>query len=252
MTKEVIPETAVAKRGEFAVLTQGAQRVRDIIHDNLGSGTLTPFDLDRVRVPAGGGLAFSIPTLAGEQSEKDVTGILVFHRSPRAYWATKFSGEGNPPDCKSDEGLSGHGDPGGPCHSCPLAQFGSAINDKGEGAPGQACKQMKFLFLFREGDLLPILVVLPPTSVRAIEKYFLRLTSNGIPFYGVVTRLTLENTKSKGGIKYSRVVPSMVGKLEPGQVEAMKGNMASFRGIFETIKVQPEDYEVQDPEEAAA
>lgn len=248
MSKEQQQETAIAKRGEFAVLAQGAQAVQNIIQDNLGGGALTPFDLDKIRVPAGGGLSWEIPTLEGPQSAKEITGIIVFHRPPRAYWRDKYSGAGSPPDCKSNDGISGEGDPGGACRQCPLAQFGSGLDDKGEKTDGQACKAMKFLFMFREGDLLPVLVVLPPTSVKPIERYFLRLTSNGIPFYGVVTRLTLEATKNKNGIKYSRVVASMVGKLSPEQIAAMKNHSASFRGIFETVNVEPDDYKVSEPE----
>ncbi len=123
-----------------------------------------------------------------------------------------------------------------------MAQWGSAGTD----SKGQACKQMKFLFLIRETDILPILLVLPPTSIRPVERYLIRLTSQMVPYYGVVSRFTLESAQSSAGITYSRVVPSMVGKLNPEQMEKMKIITTSMRGAFDAVEISSEDYEVKD------
>lgn len=237
--------TAVAKRGEFAVLTLETAQIQEIIATNLGGQGLTAFDLDRIKVPAGGSLSWSIPSLSGEEDAKEIIGVVIHHRPVRGYWKEKFAGAKNPPDCHSDDGISGFGSPGGACRKCPLAQYGTAINEKGMPAKGQACKQMKFLFVVREGDILPILVVLPPTSLKPVERYLMRLTSQAAPFYGVVTRLTLERTKSSTGIDFSRVVPAMVGKLDQDQLAKMKLLVASMRSAFDAVTIEAGDYSVE-------
>ncbi len=97
--------TAVAKRGEFAILGLEKEMIQEIIANNLGSQTLTAFDLDRVRVPSGGANHWSIPSLEGEQSDRELVGVAIHHRSPRAYWKQKFEGQSNPPDCTSPDVL---------------------------------------------------------------------------------------------------------------------------------------------------
>jgi hypothetical protein len=239
--------TAVAKRGEFAVLAMDTNQIQEIVATNLGGQGLTAFDLDRIKVPSGGGLYWSVPTLDGEEEAKEIIGVVIHHRPVRGYWKERFAGAKNPPDCHSDDGISGFGQPGGTCRKCPLAQYGTAVNEKGQPAKGQACKQMKFLFVIREGDILPILVVLPPTSLKPVEKYLMRLTSQAVPFYGVVTRLTLERTKSSIGIDFSRVVPAMVGKLDQEQLAKMKTLVVSMRSAFDAVTIEAGDYPVEDP-----
>jgi hypothetical protein len=60
---------------------------------------------------------------------------------------------------------------------------------------------------------LPKLLIVPPTSLKALRRYFLDLAGNEMPYYGVVTRLTLRQEKNAGGIKYSKIEASMVSEL---------------------------------------
>ena len=39
---------------KYAILNESAENMRAIVADNLGNGTLSPFDLEQIRVPAGG------------------------------------------------------------------------------------------------------------------------------------------------------------------------------------------------------
>ena len=85
------------------------------------------FSFDRVKLPAGGGTAFEIPSAEGEDSEmaKDITGVIVYNHPAYAYYHDKYTGGNNPPDCGSFDGVNGIGNPGGNCQNCPYNKFGS-------------------------------------------------------------------------------------------------------------------------------
>lgn len=191
---------------------------------NVG-GAITEFDLDRVHVPAGGGLTWEIPGLV-PTSSREIVGVVVARHAARGYWARSLeaSGGGTPPDCSSTDGITGVGNPGGPCITCPKNVFGSATRN-GEQAAGKACKEQVLLFILREGDRLPIVVAVPPSSLLALRKYMLRLAtaSTPLPFWTVVTRLSLAQTKNKAnGITYSSIVPEMVKALAPDESAAFR------------------------------
>jgi hypothetical protein len=70
------------------------------------------------------------------------------------------------------------GKPGGDCHKCPLAQFGSAVDQKGQPGKGQACKSMRMLLFLRQDDMIPMIVNLPPTSLQNAKKLKEFLSAN--------------------------------------------------------------------------
>lgn len=176
---------------------------------NIGSGSITAFDLPRIKVPSGGGTLWQLQTLEGERAEPTIEGIIVFARDTRAYWATSAddpAAGNNPPDCSSTDGLIGIGTPGGSCvptkeckKGCPLAQFKSDP----KGGAGQACKAVRQLFFLRPGSMMPELIGLPPTSLKAAKRYMMSLTVNGIPHFCAVTRIGLEKQKNPAGKTYA-------------------------------------------------
>lgn len=208
-------EVAVKETAQFMVLAN-AQNAIEALKSNLEGETLSPMDLDRVTVPAGGGVSWCIPTLDGDENTQEIVGVIVGVQNCRAYWAGDFSGGGDPPDCVSEDNVTGVGDPGGLCKNCPMAEFGSDSRGK-----GQACKQIKRLFVLRPKSMLPLVVTLPPTSIRPATKYLLRLAGAGLKYQAAVTRITLEKTKNSEGISYSTAVFALAGNLDPGQAQAM-------------------------------
>src|ERR1043165_2918261 len=101
--------------------------------------------------------------------------------------------------------VKGIGKPGGDCLKCPMAQFGSAIGQDGKPGRGQACKHVRLMLFLRQDDLIPLLVPVPPSSVKAAKKYNLRLVGAGYPYQGVVTQLRLTKTKNNDGIEYGQI-----------------------------------------------
>ena len=214
--------------------------VREAIGENIGVGGITEFDLDRIRIPAGGGLSFNVTTLEGETAEKTLTGVIVLARDARAYWKKSLdeSGGSAPPDCHSNDGVVGFGEPGGDCAHCPLGQFGS---DTKTGR-GQACKAIRRLFILRGSSLLPTVLALPPTSLKAIKQYMVRLAGQGIPYWTVVTKIGLESAQNAQGIKYARATFEFAGMLSEDQKAKAKQYSDMLKPLVTNMVVDAKDY----------
>jgi hypothetical protein len=219
---------ALKKIETFLALQSQATDVLEAVKENIGNDRITDRDLDRITVPSQGGLNWTVPTLEGEDSAKTLDGIIVHWTSPRAYWATGLEVGGNsPPDCSSHDGETGYGNPGGECFGCPLNQWGSA-----EGGGGKACKEKRMLFLLRATDLLPIVIQAPSTSIQSVKKYLLRLASQGMPYWSVMTKLSLEKAQSSTGIAFSRIVPKSSGPVPEEQREKLAEYVAAIKPII--------------------
>ena len=232
MTKEL----AVKNEAEFPALAQDPKVLAEALAENLGGGAISPFDLDRIGIPSGGGLAWAVPALDGtEDAAKELVGIITHVQNARAYWHNPYGGgEGAvPPDCVSDDAVNGVGDPGGLCAQCPYAAFGSDSRQR-----GQACKLIQRLFLLRPGASLPVVVNLPPGSLKGARKYLLRLVSNSKRASSVLTRLTLEKDKNADGIVYSKAVFAMVGSLDQPQADAASAYGKALAPYFRRTAAQ--------------
>ena len=79
-------ELAVVKIEGYLALTNGSNG-GELIAENLGGERLDEFDLDQLKVPAGGGTNWAVPTISGEQSLPEIEGIIVHVASRRSFWA---------------------------------------------------------------------------------------------------------------------------------------------------------------------
>src|SRR5215471_15425885 len=205
---------------EYPLLRPGAMNeLVELFQDNLGQAGLSTIDLPRVVVPAGGALSFMIQTPDGEEPAKEVEGIVLAWSPGRIYWK-KALGEGGgrkPPDCISTNGIVGVGDPGGKCADCPFAQFGSASKGK-----GQACKQIRRLLIVRPGEILPHLVSVPPTSLKAASQFFLMLLGRQIPYWAISTRIRLERASNEDGIAFARMQFFIGRRLTPEEMGVVR------------------------------
>lgn len=228
--------TALATLDGYAMLEVAPHELKEIVEANVGPAGFSVSDLDRIVMPSGGQPFWSVPDLSGEPSaEKAIEGVIIEWQDRRAYWARSLdeSGGGSPPDCSSDDGITGVGDPGGACEACPLSKFGS-----GPDGVGQACKQMRMLYMLREDQILPVVITAPPTSLAPVRQYMLRLTSRRVPYYGVLTSLELEQTTNQGGIKYSKIKPVLVDRLDASVAEKVKSMRDSLRPYLTAIRTQ--------------
>lgn len=162
----------MAKNNEIATLSSNESflalqdfNFADVMAEEM-NGLSASFE--RVKIPIGGGTVFEIP---GDDSDdvdtvKEINAVILHHHPLNAYYATKYTGGSNPPDCGSYDGLAGVGNPGGSCKNCPYNVFGSGEN----GA--KACKNRRRLYLLREGDIFPMILSLPTGFPQGIHPLF--------------------------------------------------------------------------------
>lgn len=203
--------SALAKTGETGFSIVDAPDAHEVMlgaFDQLG---ISNFQLNRIKVPAGGGTAWELESLEGQTVHPHLDCIiLTIKGKQKAWWSTTMEegGGGGPPSCRSEDGRTGIGvntleGDGVPeqhlCGECPWNQFGSARN----GGNGKDCSDFSLLFVFLEGSRLPTLLTVPATSLRVLQNYVIKLIDANKRAEGVVTRLGLKKAQSKSGITYS-------------------------------------------------
>lgn len=226
---------------DFA-LTPINSDVTELIKEELDGLGQIPFDT--IKVPSGGGLAFELPGDDPDNPEttQTLTGVIVHHHAVNSYWPGEYDGSNTLPDCSSADGKQGLDIKTGElrdCSTCPFNQFGSS--SKGNG---KACKNGHRIYLLRSGEVLPVLISLPPTSLRAFKDYIAkRLVLKGKRTSSVLTTIKLKREKSADGIAYSSCVFTKAGDLTPAQIEQVKPTVDWIKSVASTVPVveqQPE------------
>lgn len=218
--------TAVAKYSVDANIAVVAELIAEV----AGPEGINPnTDLDRVHIPAGGSLAWEVPTLKGPDTVETIEGVIIHQADARAYWSAEMGeGEGNsPPDCASPDGQFGTGDPGGYCQLCSFAQFKSDANGR-----GQACKALKILYVMTPGRKMPLAITLSPSSIKAARAYLLHLAGSGLRASQVETKLSLVSDKNTDGITYSKAVLEMGEVLSEETAAWMKAYGDALRPVL--------------------
>ena len=211
------------------------------------------FSFDRVKLPAGGGTAFELPSAESDDSEmvKDITGVIVYNHPAFAYYHNKYSGGNNPPDCGSFDGVNGIGNPGGNCADCPYNKFGS-----GDGQ-SKLCKNKRMLYILREGELFPITLSLPTGSLKSFTNYVKSQLSRGRKLNQAVTKITLKKATNASGIVFTQAVFAFVRMLTVEErtavaggtetVKAYAANLTPTSFVDDEPMVDPETGEIIEP-----
>lgn len=181
------------------------------LREELGADARPSFAY--AKTPASGMTAWQIKVSEDDDDPeicKAIEGVILYSHRKNAYWATGLDegGSGGQPDCRSMDGVNGITRDGEylSCVECPFNQFGS------DGKNGKACKNGRYIYLMRMGDILPIRIELAPTGNKPYDKYVENLLlpkkrgQTPMRPAQVITRIGLKIDTSKDGIKYS--VPS--------------------------------------------
>ena len=225
----------LVKAENFAIVPM-SEDIAQMLTEELDGMGHVPFNA--VKIPSGGGLSFE---LSGDdpdnpETAQTLTGVIVHHHPVNVYWEHDFDGAGGLPDCSSPDGKHGLNAKTGEvldCASCPYNQFGSG---KGNS---KACKNTHRVYLLRENEPLPILLTLPPTSLRAFKDYLAkRLIMKGKRSTDVLTSIKLKREKNADGIAYSACVFTKAGDLTPDQIAAVKPVAAWVKGISSRVPVE--------------
>ncbi len=206
----------------------------DIIRANLKSQSLTLDLFDIVKSPSGGATVFSVLGLAGDEAEKELTGIILDYTTPRAYWDTPDPVEGTPPNCMSQNSIIS--EDGKACARCPFNDFGSKDGESN----AKACKESVLLFLLRPDNIIPLLVRVPVASKPRFLKYATRLLSNLTPISSVVTKITLEKATSKAGKPYALFNFEAVNVLSSEEAAHAKVYAQQFMEIVTAAEALPD------------
>lgn len=223
MSKELTTKTGYIIPNVSGSVTEGIAEELDGLNVSL----------DKIKIPAGGGLAFEVPgdDPDSPDSEKEVVGVIVDHYPLNSFWTEKYNGQNSAPSCYSTDNRTGFGNPGGECAKCPYNRFGS-----GEDGQSKACKNAHRLYILRSGELYPVTVTVPPTSLKPLSDYLAkRIVTKGLRSYGVVTKLTLKKATNNTGITYSQVQFSLVEILPEEQAEMMRSYGESIRPVTRSI-----------------
>ncbi len=211
------------------------------------------FSFDRVKLPAGGGTAFELPSAESDETEmvKDITGVIVYNHPAYAYYHDKYTGGNNPPDCGSFDGVTGIGNPGGNCADCPYNKFGS-----GDGQ-SKLCKNKRMLYILREGELFPITLSLPTGSLKSFTNYVKSQLSRGRKLNQAVTKIALKKATNASGIVFTQAVFTFVRMLTVEErtavagvtetVKAYAANLTPTSFVDDEPMVDPETGEIIEP-----
>ena len=219
--------TEIATKESFAVLPD-----RDILEEALQEECKgLNFALDRVKLPAGGGTVFKVPSPDSDESVtvKELVGVIVYNHPAYAMYRDKYTGGNNLPDCGSFDGETGIGNPGGACACCPYNQFGS-----GEGQ-GKLCKNKRLLYILREGEMFPLTLSLPTGSLKVFTHYVKSQLTRGRRLSQVVTKITLKKATNASGIAYSQAVFSFVRILSEAERAAVEAVTESTKEYAENL-----------------
>ena len=207
-TPTVQEENAVAVQGPRMLPGMTSEDYQDGLREMLAGYDNLKFT--KIVFPSSGSTVWDLEAL-GLGSAKEFSGIII-HDGPRKGWyktSIDDGGEGNFPDCMSTDGEHGKSlndmlqSPTGLCKDCPQAQWGSE-RKKGRG---KDCSDRRFVFiLLNSSDLLPVLLVVPPTSLGAMRDYVTELMRRGSYTYYQWAKFSLESDKNDDNIKFSKLV----------------------------------------------
>lgn len=230
-------EVAV-KAKDFNLMTLTGDIAEAIAEEMDGLG---PIPFDRAKIPAGGSLAFELPgdTEDDTESATELIGVILDHNPVNVYWANEFAGGSEQPDCSSNDGKQGVVRDTGEiksCETCPYNQFGSS-------GSGKACKNIHRVFILRENNPVPLILSLPPTSLRSMRDYIAkRILLKGFRCWQVLTRITLKKEKNRDNITYSRAVFSFVDVLTPEQAQQAAAMRDVVKNTYRQLDISDDDF----------
>lgn len=200
---------------------QPGSEVAEALAANLMSGeTIDPQDLVRISTPTGGGTTWIWDGLSGEESAKEITGILVCVQPRGVLWPSEEPTESMPLLVSYDLVVARKvGEDFGDIDPLVLEQYRLSDTEydwvklpwnqwgSGKNGIGKRCKESRVLFILRPGDTWPVVVTAQPGSLKTIRPFIKQLT---VPHWRAVVALSLQKVKSRGGQEYAQIKPRLI------------------------------------------
>lgn len=239
----------MAKKNELAIID--TERVSIIpTADEMAAIFEELSDVDhieygRIKIAGAGAGVFKVtdPGEEDSQTATEIVGVIILSHKCNAYWRAEYGSTeaDKTPDCASFDGITGVVSETGEaraCKDCPLNEYGSA-----ENGLGKACKNMRRMYIMREGDILPMVLSLPGTALRAYDNYRTSLATKRKTPASVLTRITLKSARSKGNVEYSTPQFAAVGALPASEIARVREFAAQFEGVANRADTLAEDAE---------
>lgn len=221
--KEKSTALATIERNKFLAL-RPESGIAEAIEANYGAGArINEQDMTRIPTPTGGLTTWSWESAMGDESAKEVQGILAWHQVRGILWPTEDPsnlppvlvthdlveakqigsemGDIDPAELRKYQLDNGNYN----WEALPWNQWGSGKNG------GKRCKEQMALFILRENDAWPCIVLAQPGSLKNLRQFISKLTMQGIPHYRAVIALGLSKEKNKAGQDYSQIKPRLTG-----------------------------------------
>lgn len=161
----------------------------------------------------------------------------------KVYYKSSFvDGSNAKPDCQSVNGIKPDKTIPNPVHpqcaDCPMNQWGARISD--DGKPGKACQDVKRLAVVPQGNIRnealggPLLLRIPPASLKELKSYADALMGHGFPYFAVATRILFDMEKA-----YPRFIFSAIRALTDGEADdvlAMRDDPRTKRITDEAVE----------------
>lgn len=223
-------ELAVVSRDKFVALRDDSD-IAEAMAANIAVGEkIDESVLTRVPTPTGGGTTWVIPGVAGEESAQEIRGILVHHCRRGVLWPASTLTQGAIPVVISHDLQVG--EQIGPIPTDMAATLNKCKRPDGtydwpalysvyggRGSTDRRAKEQRVMFVLREGDPWPLIVVAQPGSLKTCKPFLLKLP---VVYWRAVISLTLKKVANATGQPYAQIVPALVGTLSKEDGERVK------------------------------
>lgn len=198
---------------------------------------LQMMSFQRVKIPAGGQLQFEIPTEDPDNPDyaRTLEGVILYNHAACTLWpeGSEYD-EDTKPLCSSVDGKTGIGEPGGACATCPMNEYGSAR----DGGRGKACKNMRDIYLLRSGEYMPLLISLPPTSIKPFKEFLNRaFVYRRRATYGSLVQISLKK-ENNGSNDYSVATFRLVRDFQGEELSQIRAYANGFKEQIKLINIQ--------------
>ena len=205
----------------------------------------------QIKVPSGGGIAYEVQGEDEDDADsmKEIEAVIVFTHRLNGYWPGSFGSAKDPKDripaCASMDGKTGiRADTGEivNCENCPMNQYGTGVDEKGNPSQGKACKNMRRIYMMMDGNPNFYLLSVPPTSLRDVNKQLTKILASGTPYTGMIVAFTLEKAKNSNGTTYSKVVIRKKGLLPPAVAAHAINLRNQIKQQYQSMAITLDDY----------
>jgi len=181
----------------------------------------------KIIFPSGGFKMFdSVSAEMGQQiADVDGSGLtltFLLDRTGRVLFEKLTSDK---PECRSNDGITGNGTPGGDCAKCPLSQF----RDNGERPK---CQQLINILVFDHALKACYLLRFGPSALKPYGSFKEMIRRSSYPVHAIVVKVKTEFRNDKG--EYFVPVFEIVNDLGGEHIDIFK-KMKQFRGSLKSV-----------------